>query len=229
MASTELPERRRFTRTSDWHNFINEIAQSGTGADLYALRRACYADIEKVRGRPVIVYAVKFPGAHPAAPISIDLTDVDGFTDLIGGIADSEKKIDVILHSPGGSPEATERIVGLLRARFDDVTFLIPHSAYSAATTLALSGNEVILHPSATLGPIDPQINGTPARSIRRGFDKVRELLKRKDRKRSLRTFLSLRSTRSSCSRSATTHSSCRRSSRASGCGSSCLPATRRR
>jgi hypothetical protein len=44
---------------------------------------------------------------------------------------------------------------------------------------LALSGNEVILHPSATLGPIDPQINGIPARSIRRGFDKVRELLKK--------------------------------------------------
>ena len=178
MASPAPPERRRFTRTSDWHNFINEIAQTGTGADLYALRRACYADIETIRERPVIVYAVKFPGAHPAAPISIDLNDVDGFTDLVGSIPDSEKKIDVILHSPGGSPEATERIVGLLRSRFDEVTFLIPHSAYSAATMLALSGNDIILHPSATLGPIDPQINGTPARSIRRGFDKVRELPK---------------------------------------------------
>ena len=178
MASSARPERRRFTRTSDWHTFINEIAQTGTGADLYALRRACYGDIEALRGHPLIVYAVKFPGAHPAAPISIDLTDVDGFTDLVGSIPDTEKKIDVILHSPGGSPEATERIVGLLRSRFTEVTFLIPHSAYSAATMLALSGNDIILHPSATLGPIDPQINGTPARSIRRGFDKVRELLK---------------------------------------------------
>jgi hypothetical protein len=43
---------------------------------------------------------------------------------------------------------------------------------------LALSGNHVTLHPSATLGPIDPQINGTPARLIRRGFDHVRELLR---------------------------------------------------
>ena len=34
---------------------------------------------------------------------------------------------------------------------------------------LAMSGNKVIIHPSATLGPIDPQINGIPARSIKHG------------------------------------------------------------
>lgn len=43
---------------------------------------------------------------------------------------------------------------------------------------LALSGDSITLHPSATVGPIDPQINGTPARSIKRGFDKVREIIK---------------------------------------------------
>ena len=56
---------------------------------------------------------------------------------------------------------------------------MIPHSAYSAATMLALSGNRIILHPNATLGPIDPQINGIPARSIKRGFEKVRENLRK--------------------------------------------------
>lgn len=82
---------------------------------------------------------------------------------------------DVLLHSPGGRPDATERLVGLLRGKFKEVNFLIPHSAYSAATMLALSGNCIILHSSATLGPIDPQINGIPARSIKRGFEKVKE------------------------------------------------------
>src|SRR5690606_33670691 len=85
----------------------------------------------------------------------------------------------------GGSPEATERMVSLLRSRFDDVAFLIPHSAYSAATMLALSGNEIILHPSATLGPIDPQVTqpphvfNAPTRSIIRGFSRVRARLKK--------------------------------------------------
>jgi hypothetical protein len=83
--------------------------------------------------------------------------------------------VDVLLHSPGGRPDATERLVNLLRGKFDEVNFLIPHSAYSAATMLALSGNKIILHRSATLGPIDPQINGIPARSIKRGFEKAKE------------------------------------------------------
>ena len=43
---------------------------------------------------------------------------------------------------------------------------------------LALSGDSIILHPSATLGPIDPQINGIPARSIKRGFEKVKDIIK---------------------------------------------------
>jgi hypothetical protein len=117
------------------------------------------------------------PGTIGSPPISIDLADVDGFTDLVSS-ANGSEEVDVLLHSPGGSPDATERIVGLLRSKFKKVSFLIPHSAYSAATMLALSGNEVLLHSSATLGPIDPQINGIPARSIQRGFFTVRDLLK---------------------------------------------------
>lgn len=40
---------------------------------------------------------------------------------------------------------------------------------------LALSGNSIVLHSSAILGPIDPQINGVPARSIKRGFEKAKD------------------------------------------------------
>lgn len=43
---------------------------------------------------------------------------------------------------------------------------------------LALSGNTITLHPSATMGPIDPQLNGIPARSIKRGFERVRDIIK---------------------------------------------------
>lgn len=107
-------------------------------------------------------------------PNFIDLDDVGGFTDLINSVK-GNSSVDVLLHSPGGRPDATERVVGVLRGKFREVNFLIPHSAYSAATMLALSGNSIILHPSATLGPIDPQINGIPARSIKKGFEKAKE------------------------------------------------------
>lgn len=176
--------RRRFTRVMDWHNFLTDLKQTGNSSvNLYQLRQECYKEIEKLRSRPLLIYAVKFPlPSIPSQvpilpPISIDLEDVDGFTDLVDSIA-SESAVDVLIHSPGGSPEATERIVSLLRAGFEKISFLVPHSAYSAATMLALSGDEIILHPGASLGPIDPQVNGIPARALRRGFEKAKKALK---------------------------------------------------
>jgi len=173
---TSPKSRSRITSIQTWNEFVAGVVSRGENVNPYDLRKVCYAEIETVRNRPLLVYAAKFPGAPAGSPISIDVTDVDGFTDLVHSV--EGRSVDILLHSPGGSPEATERIVSIIRSQFDDVTFLIPHSAYSAATMLALSGNSIILHPSATLGPIDPQINGNPARSIRRGFDKIRDLLK---------------------------------------------------
>lgn len=175
--------RRRFTRISDWHNYLIGLRSEGPAEiNLYNLRQACYQDIERVRQHPLIVYAVQFPPplAPPqvAVPISIDLDDIDGFVDLVDSIEKEVAQIDVLIHSPGGSPEATERIVDVLRGRFQQVSFLVPHSAYSAATMLALSGEEIILLPSASLGPIDPQINGVPSRALRRGFENARKVLK---------------------------------------------------
>lgn len=166
----------RIKTSQDWNNFIAANPQLD-GNLLLAMRNQCYADIEAIRKRPLIVYATKFLDALPNTPNFIDISDVDGFTDLVQSTNGSEE-IDVLLHSPGGRPDATERIVHILRNKFKKVHFLIPHSAYSAATMLALSGDSITLHPSATLGPIDPQINGTPARSIKRGFEKVKEIIK---------------------------------------------------
>jgi len=173
--------RRKFIRSSDWYEFLGSPQLKEKPVNLYQLRQNCYKDIETIRGRPLLVYAVKFPlppiptPINP--PISIDLEDLDGFTDLVNSI-ENKNEVDVLLHSPGGSPEATERIVDLLRTSFEKVFFLIPHSAYSAATMLALSGDEIVLHSSACLGPIDPQVNGVPARALKRGFEKAKRALK---------------------------------------------------
>jgi len=173
--------RIKILTTQQWFNFLNSGKNLNLN-DLLNLRLQCFQDIETVRGRPLIVYASQFLNAPPGAPLSIELSDVDGFTDLINSIPSEHRSIDVLIHSPGGSPDATERIVRILRSRFDEVHFLIPHSAYSAATMMALSGNSIMLHPSATLGPIDPQIfdaqsGFVPARSIKRGFEKVRDII----------------------------------------------------
>ena len=171
------PQRPRFKSTQDWNNFILS-GQGQMGERLLQLRMQCYKEIEECRKRPLIVYASRFLNAPQGIPVSIDLPDIDGFTDLVSSFK-KEKSIDILVHSPGGQPDAVERIVNILRNNFEEVHFIIPHSAYSAATMLALSGNSIIIHPSATLGPIDPQLDGIPARSIKRGFEKVRDILKK--------------------------------------------------
>lgn len=176
-----MKDRQRFETIQEWHNYLSSSGGQINALELFTLRKNCYSEIEALRQRPLIVYAANFlEGNIPNIPNFIELSDVDGFTDLVNAVKTqvTSDKIDVLIHSPGGQPDATERIVGILRNNFSEVNFLIPHSAYSAATMMALSGNEIILHPSATLGPIDPQINNIPARSIKRGFEKVRELLK---------------------------------------------------
>ena len=170
---------QRIKTSQQFNEYINYNAQNPSLANvLSSLRLSCYEAIEGLRNRPLLIYSSKFINALPGTPNNIDISDIDGFTDLVQSIRGKSKSVDVLLHSPGGQPDATERIVHILRNDFEEVHFIVPHSAYSAATMLALSGDSITLHPSATLGPIDPQINGTPARSIKRGFDKVKEIIK---------------------------------------------------
>lgn len=174
-----MPTPQRIKTSQEFNVFIAENSQLPSLVyDLYVKRLGCYAAIEAVRKRPLLIYASKFINPLPNTPNLIDISDIDGFTDLVQSITGKSDSVDVLLHSPGGQPDATERIVHILRNNFKEVHFIVPHSAYSAATMLALSGDSITLHPSATLGPIDPQINGTPARSIKRGFDKVKEIIK---------------------------------------------------
>ena len=111
--------------------------------------------IETKTHRPLIVYAANI-GSTANIPNTLDFSDITPFSDLTRTITGDA--IDVLLHSPGGLAEAAERIVDLLRARFKSVHFIIPHSAFSAATMLAMSADELVLDDTSALGPIDPQL-----------------------------------------------------------------------
>jgi hypothetical protein len=83
--------------------------------------------------------------------------------------------LDVLIHSPGGLGEAAERLVKLLRGGFQNVRFIVPHSAMSAATMLCFSGDTIAMNEASVLGPIDPQVSGVPARAIKKGFERVKK------------------------------------------------------
>ena len=138
------------------------------------LQKILLQKIQEKSGRKAISYFANFK-THPHNMINFD--DKSRFvlmTDSMSGI----EEIDFILHSPGGFAETTEMIVKLLRSKFKKIRFIIPHSAKSAATMLALSGNEILMFPSAELGPIDPQVSGSvsgPAQSIIDGFEDIKQ------------------------------------------------------
>ena len=65
-------------------------------------------EIEDITNRNLIVYAVDFTKNNPQVPNSINWVDKTGFSDLIEDI--TGKKLDIFLHSPGGSAEAVEQM-----------------------------------------------------------------------------------------------------------------------
>ena len=143
-----------------WDSIRLEIASASQrkGSPQHdSTRRAKIAAVEKLSGIPLVIYASEFTkGMRNGADVQINADDKTGFLQALSDIPDGP--LDVLLHSPGGSPTATESIVHLLRSRFGPIRFIIPHTAKSAATMLALSGNEVLLGEAAELGPIDPQL-----------------------------------------------------------------------
>ncbi len=128
-------------------------------------RQNCYNEIEQHRGKPLIVYATSTRGGVPAVMAGDAVRE---FIDQIDAI-DEGAGIDVLIHSTGGDALAAWKLMSLLREKFSQVSVLVPLSAFSAATIFALGADEIVMHPHASLGPIDPQItallpDGNPRR-----------------------------------------------------------------
>ena len=87
--------------------------------------------------------------------LSVALGDVHGFMEAASNI--QERKLDLIITSPGGNVDAAEAIMGYLRSRFDHIRAVVPVAAMSAATMMVLSCDEILMGAHSQLGPIDPQ------------------------------------------------------------------------
>ena len=151
-----------------------DLAKGVNGLDV--VRRRKYQLVKKITKRPLLVYATCFH-KRSAPDISIEIADKDGFYEVIRNIKSNE--IDIFIHSPGGSIEATESIVKVLRSKFSKIRFIVTGTAKSAATMLALSGDSILMDEAGELGPIDPQVlvrgGYFPAGSILEQFDKAAE------------------------------------------------------
>ncbi|MHB8278690.1 MAG: SDH family Clp fold serine proteinase [Candidatus Humimicrobiaceae bacterium] len=68
------------------------------------------------------------------------------------------KNLDFFLETLGGSGETVLEIVNFLREKFDIVRFIISGQAKSAGTMLTLSGDDILMTETGSLGPIDAQV-----------------------------------------------------------------------
>ncbi|HEU0208429.1 MAG TPA: ATP-dependent Clp protease proteolytic subunit [Candidatus Udaeobacter sp.] len=71
----------------------------------------------------------------------------------------TDKKIVLVISSPGGLPLAAERIANVLRA-YSPKPFeaAVPHMAKSAATMICFGAAAIHMSQTAELGPVDPQV-----------------------------------------------------------------------
>lgn len=118
-------------------------------------RLAIYAQIEAIRGCPLISYVTS---SRRGAEGNMSPDVLPGILDQLLLLPKESKKVDLLIVSNGGDPTVAWRIMSLLRERVSEVAVLIPQAAFSAATLLALGANEIVMHPCGNLGPVDPQI-----------------------------------------------------------------------
>lgn len=92
----------------------------------------------------------------------------------------NQKRLTVVLNTPGGSVETVEKMVEIIRFHYSEVYFVVPDFAMSAGTVLCMSGNKIFMDYSSSLGPIDPQVfNGKEYVPALGYLDQVERLLQK--------------------------------------------------
>ena len=138
----------------------NEIQQL-KGMEQDTVRHKYLARLHKRTGRDAIIYfssyGIQRPFPVPATALSVSQDDIQGFMASLHKLKGD--KLDLVLHSPGGSLEAADQIIQYLRAKYDHIRAIIPQNAMSAATMIVFGAcDEIIMGKHSAIGPIDPQM-----------------------------------------------------------------------
>lgn len=178
-----------------WGEILKEINatpgnQQAGASSFDIVRRKYLAALQLHTGRNVVLYASRWiQGVTPGAEGFVSITDEDihGFMEVVRDL--DGPNLDLVLHSPGGSPEAAEGLVKYLRSKFANIRVIVPQLAMSAATMISCASNEVLLGRHSFLGPTDPQLllqtgsgrRFVPAQAVLWQFEQAREDCKDKN------------------------------------------------
>lgn len=156
-----------------WSDVIKELQETESQYDY--IRRKHLKELSDYTGRNTITYYSGWPTKQGAPNSDITDADMTGFMNCVHGM-DCSKGLDLILHTPGGSPAAAEAIVSYLRTKFNfDIRVIVPQLAMSAGTMISCAAKEIVMGKQSSLGPIDPQFNGIPAYNIKTEFEEAKK------------------------------------------------------
>src|SRR5260221_494058 len=110
---------------ASWGEIVAEFQQSQEqnalvgkhGPDSDGIRLKDLQRLHQKPGRAVIAYSSAWlAGGVNDHALTVEGSDVHAMMECCHGVA--EKELDLILHSPGGSPTAAEQVMEYLRTRF---------------------------------------------------------------------------------------------------------------
>jgi len=150
-------------------NLMNEyINRKLSGPQLEEELLKLIDSYNKLRGVYLFVYSAAISKQLPQ--LALDQGDFYLIHDLLKSRT-SNKKLDFYIETPGGSGEAAEEIGNFLHNNFETVSFVVSGEAKSAGTILALSGDDILMTETGSLGPIDAQMK--IGRSLISAYDYV--------------------------------------------------------
>lgn len=115
-----------------------------------------YKEIERLRESKLIVYVTSTRG-NLETQIANDI--LPKFTEHLDKIGDTQK-ITLYLYTNGGNTLAAWSLVNLIRSFCDNFEVIIPANCFSSGTLICLGSDKIVMTKQATLGPIDPSVNG---------------------------------------------------------------------
>lgn len=160
----------------NWNAVLREIektdpTEGNSAFDI--VRRNYLRQLSEHTGRNTIAYYSGWMQHPQNAAVTVNDSDMNGFM-LSCHEIDSKRGLDLILHTPGGSPFAADAIVNYLRKIYgNNIRAIVPQMAMSAGTMLAMACHEILMAKHSNLGPIDPSLNGIPAVALKTKFNEV--------------------------------------------------------
>ena len=118
-------------------------------------RQDIIRQIQEDTGRRLICYVA---GSHRQCLIGRN--DTMPLMDLLHNVQQGEP-LDLLLHTSGGSVDAAEKLMRLVRSRVGEdteVRIVVPEYAKSAGTVMVLGADCAVMSDTSELGPIDPQM-----------------------------------------------------------------------